>query len=392
MKYSTVCALLALSLGACGGGDSSTPDASHLDATGPEAPVDASCPRTTPTGDHTRWVVISHPFAANGDDGITWEVLSLAPDGTLTRLNQAFTMGTKALGQIHFTPDGQLGIVAQDDGTMGEFFLGADGKPTVLEGGARGQGLWYANDIVISADGQYAYVIDQDTADNDGGIYQLHIGCDSFARDQGLVYGVGSPGGLTLLDGGKALVATPAGVDLVDTTTMPWTKTTTANPFPDTMTIVGGTALTADGSTYLVGDDNQFETSEGMNRLGVVTVGASSLTPVTELDIDDPITELAAPSGHTVLSVSGYGNAVFIVDDSTGSWGVRGEPAYVGAAPQLPSGGVITADGLALVAELSGVRPFQITGGEVTDKGLFLIGDGSGDDLADIVGAIGVSP
>ena len=92
--------------------------------------------------------------------------------------------------------------------------------------------------------------------------------------------------------------------------------------------------------------------------------------------------------------VSGFGDAVFVVDRGTGAqpFSVRGEPTYVGASPQLPSAAVMiergTLDGLVLIAENQGVRRMQLATGGVTDLGLTTLG--SGTDA--ITGALGVQP
>ena len=268
---------------------------------------------------------------------------------------------------------------------------------------------------MIAPAGNRAYVLDQQTRDNGGGIYEIDLACDGTPSGGGLVVAAKLPGGLAFAGSGAlALVAAndfgPAGSPGATATgndieLVAWNDGSApafvggADAFGDDQAIVGGTALTGDGSAFLVGDVNQFETGEGSNRIAIVAVGSAAVAPAVVLPFDDPEALVASPFGDVVLATSGIGNALDVLDTggSGGAWRVRGEVAYTGAKPELPGGAVMVTTGLiagfVFVEENEGVRGLHFdAGGDVVDDGRFTIGDGTGNDLAAIVGAIGVTP
>jgi hypothetical protein len=110
-------------------------------------------------------------------------------------------------------------------------------------------------------------------------------------------------------------------------------------------------------------------------------------------NIDDPFSLVASPFGDVVLVVDGFGNAMFVLDNSPTGFVVRGEVTYQGAKPELP-GGAVRIDagqlkGWVFVEENSGVRTVEMKqDGSVVDHGRFGVGDGT----ENVVGAIGVTP
>jgi hypothetical protein len=390
---------LVLAIAACGGGGG-TPDGGDLPQA--DAAIDAGtgCGRTPRAADRDRAVVVSLPYDAGGGQASTYGVLTLGSDGSLTDTGTRFELGRSTVGEIAFTPDGDVGLVAQTDGTLGVFRLPDGGAPVVVDAGF--QGSFYADRVVMDPGGDVAYVIDPDWRENGGGIYRVGIGCDGTLTDLGLWLPAKSPAGL-LRDGDRLIVpaadvatSTPGAGDdvhLLDAAADPPAYVGGADAFGDDDAIVSGSALTLDGAYALVGDSSQF--SGVPNRIAVVAVGDGGLTPVQVLTpVSDPLAILPSPAGDTLLVVSGFGDAVFVVDRGTGAqpFSVRGEPTYVGASPQLPGAAVMiergTLDGLVLIGENQGVRRMQLATGGVTDLGLTALG--SGTDA--ITGALGVQP
>jgi len=163
-----------------------------------------------------------------------------------------------------------------------------------------------------------------------------------------------------------------------------------ADAFGDDDAIVGGTALGHDGAHLLIGDTSGF--SGVPNRVAVVAIDGDALAPAQVISpIEDPLSIVASPHDDVALVVSGFGDAVFVLDyaaDAATPYTLRGELGYAGAAPQLPGHAVLAGD-LVVLAENQGVRRIRLDGGgTVTDLGLAPLGDG----LAAITGAIGVQP
>jgi hypothetical protein len=387
-------AILACASAACGGGSGAVPDAA-IDAAG-DAPV--GCPRTPAPADRPRHVIVSHPYDAAGAKAGGYEVLDVAMDGTLSRPGRHFTMGRAVTGTIAFTTDGEVGIAALEDGTLGVVRLDAAGQPVVIHEGFKGS--YYATRVVLDPHGDRAIVLDGNTRENGGGLYLVTIACDGTLTDRGLIAKAKVPGGIAfagtraLLAAGDVLDMTPAGsdVELLSWGDPPALLSGT-DAFGDDMAIVGGTALAGNGSVFLVGDVSQF--SGIPNRVAIVAVDAASAHPIGKVAVDDPEAIAASPFGDVAVVASAFGDKLFVLDaaGAGGTWRVRGEVAYKGAKPMLP-GDLATIDrgtlaGRVFVSENTSIRQLAFRGdGSVEDLGSLAFGSG----LDNVGGAIGVTP
>lgn len=388
--------LFCLALVACGddGGPSMTAQ--------PDAATATGCGRTAAAADRTRYVVIAHPYTTSGAASPAFEVLELSATGTLTRFSppRTFMLATRApFGTITFTPDGEVGLVALDDGKLGVFKLDADGNPTVINPGL--DAAFYADRIVMDPTGDRAWVVDSNTRENGGGIYELAIACDGEVTDRGIVAAARSPGGFALLDDGRAVIAarealtSPAGDDFhVLEWGSPPTRLGGADAFGDDDVIFSGFAVNRSGTTAFIGDSNVT----GTNRVAVIDIESYELINRGVISgITDPSGIAASPFGDVALVTSSQppGEGIYVLDTggANGTWRNRGEITYTGPASQLP-GDVVTIHqgqlaGSVLVSELAGVRRIAFrANGTVDDTGLLALGDG----LENVAGAIGVTP
>ena len=391
--------LVALVVG-CGSDDEPAVDGGVGDVDA-EIAVDAgnACPRTPGAADGVRSVVISHPFDAGGGQAGMYEVLALSAAGELSQTGHTFEMGRASGGEIAFTPDGQVGVIAQSDGTLGVFTLEA-GVPTVVH--AAFPGSFYAASVMADPRGDRVWVLDTQFRENGGGVYEVAVGCDGALAETGRRIDGKLVAAVLPLDDGRAVAVghdildspTPRDVHLVD-----WPAATTVlhsmDAFADEDAIVSSAALTPDDAYVLIADNSAF--SAVPNRVAAVAI-TDVLTPMQTLaPIEDPYDVVTSPFGDAALVVSGFGDAFFAIDydssNTTAPFSVRGELAYVGASPQLPGNAVMiergSLDGLVLVAENVGVRRVQFgVDAAVDDLGMFSLGSG----LDVIVGAIGVQP
>lgn len=387
-----VAALLVGLAAGCGGESavSNNPDA----PTSPDGP--AGCARAPAAADRTRHVVVSHPYDTAGAKAGMYEVLELSPAGMLTRPGRTFELGRATSGTIAFTPDGEIGLVALEDGKLGVFRLDASGVPAVVHAGFAGS--FYASRVVVEPRGDRALVLDGNWRENGGGIYRVTIGCDGTLTEAGMIAPAKLPSAIAFA-GEHAVVAA---TDIMDSQAaghdvhlLGWGDAPAviagADAFGDDMQIVGGAALTADGSTFLVGDTSQF--ANVPNRVAAVSVTATGVAKGDVVPVEDPASIVASPFGNVALVASAFGDAIFVLDVANGAWRVRGEVAYTGGAPQLPSDFAAiergTLRGHVLVSENVSVRhlAFRDTGA-VDDLGSLAFGSG----LQNIAGAIGVTP
>lgn len=396
-------ALLVAGAGCGGASGTVTPDGGPDGAVAAvdAAPADASlCPRPAPPADRARKVVISHPFAAGGGKSKVYEVLDMAVDGSLSTTGATFQMGVADSGRIVFTPDGKVGVVAQEDGTLGVFRFDASGNVQVVH--AAFKGSFYAGSVIMEPGGQRAWILDPDFPNNGGGIYEVGIGCDGSLTDLGMV--TPSKTAAAMVQTGpdryvlaaQSVLGSPAGDDAHLLSFSGGVKLLGgADSFGDDQAIVGSAAVTADGHYVLFGDTNQF--SGIPNRIAVTAVNGDSLAAVQVLSpIQDPYAIVTSPYGGSAVVSRGDGNALYVLDetgDSSAPFALQGELTYKGAAPMLPGVSVVitrgSLEGRALVTEVDGLRQLDFTpDGKVTDLGLFPLGSAS----TDVPGALGVQP
>lgn len=349
-------------------------------------------------------VVISHPYAASSDPSPAYSLLRLTAAGELSETGTTFEMGRSITGDVVFTPDGELGIVAQEDGTLGELKLDASGAPEVLQTAFKGG--FYAERLVMHPSGDRLYVLDSEWANIGGGVYEVQIGCDGTLTDKGRIIEAKLPYGMVLLpnDSSRAVVAakdllgSAAGDDAHLVSLAPTiSRIASVDSFADDEQIIAAAAVTADGKYVLLGDNNEYSGLD--NRVAVIQVDGDTLVQRQMLTpMLDPFAIVTSPFGSTAIVVSGYGDGIFVLDydasSATTPFSVRGELTYDGPKPQLPARAVMIErgqlKGRVLVAENTAVRMVQFTaqGAGVTDVGPFSTGSG----LDAITGAIGVQP
>jgi hypothetical protein len=358
----------------------------------------AACPRVVGEADRARKVVVSHPFTDAGK-GTAFEVLDLSPAGALARSGVTFEMGTANDRPIRFTPDGAVGLVAQDDGSLGVFRSDGNGALTVVHAGFK-QGF-YAQDVVVAPDGARAFVLDLDTAPNGGGLYEVAIGCDGTLAAGGHIVPGDSAAAMAFLDGAparavlavKGAPGAPMGADtdLVDLANGAALVAGGA-AFPDGMAIPSSVAPTPDGRFALITDNGLLAGS----RVAVVALPA--MKAVQLLMTPNPAQAVVSPFGDAALVLNSDGKDALRVlrydaANAGAPFSIVGEVAYQNGRPQLPSAAAVIARGAlkgrVLVAENLALRQLQFgAGGDVKDVGLVSFGAGS----TDIVGTVGVQP
>lgn len=352
-----------------------------------------------------RAVVVSFPYDAEGAKASTWEVLTLSPTGELARPGRTFTMGRATEGRVVFTPDGTLGLVAQEDGSLGIVALDAQGTPEVVEAGWRGGGVeaaFYASAVTVDPSGERAWVIDGNWQVNGGGLYEITLDCTTGAPTLvGRVLDTKLASALYPLPGGRAaLVATEAGTKkgghafLLDGWPDDPVPSEAEPLFDYDGVLFGGSAVTPDGRFLIVGDNSLF--ADEPNRVAWARITGAAPEKGGELTLTDPYEMVVGPDGDAVLVASGFADALVALGHDR-----RATPAffrldaldYAGAFPALPGAMALVsrgpARGLVLVAENVAVRRTRFDGqGGVEDLGPFSLGDG----LEAIPGAIGVQP
>jgi hypothetical protein len=369
-------------------------------ADGDSGGAQIGCPRIAAAAERARKVVVSHPFGSGTAKATQYEVLDLAADGTLTRpaTPVTFSMGTGFEGAIVFTPDGSIGLAAQDDGSIGAFRLDATGAPTVVHAAFRDG--FYAQRIVLSADGARAWVLDSNTGNNGGGVYELAIACDGTLTARGLVVPGGSANAMALLptDPTKGVLAarkafdSAAGLDLHVVDLFARSGVSSGTAF-DADAIPSDLVVTPDGKYALVADNSAVAGS----RIAVMQLGPTP-TQVGMLSTPYPAALVMSPWGNAALALNDDStNQIHVLAPNTSGtgapWAVTGEVAYKFGKPQIPASASMiargTLEGRVFVAENQAVRTivFTAAGGVVDTAKLSFTGGNES-----ICGIVGVQP
>lgn len=409
------CFVSCLALGAtgwsCSGGNAEAVAAPPGEDAGAPAPpgVDGSvspdsgsttgCPRVLPAADRPRKVVVSHPFAEGGGKASTYEVLDMAADGKLTRPGVKFEM-RPGFDEIAFTPDGQVGLVAQDDGSLGVFAFDAAGEVRVVHEGLEGK--FSADHVVVSKDGTRAYLLDPQTSDHTGGVHEVSIGCDGKVTYVGLVVPGGRAHAMTLMpnDPDRAVLVGRKAFDSPDAAYVHRLDLSGAQPklvasgkaFDDDLAIASHVAVTLDGKYALV-TDNGFEKG---NRM--IPIALDTMTPGAVITTPSPAAVVMSPYGNAALLLNSDGDDALRVvryapADAAQPFEVMNEITYVGKKTELPTFAHVfergALRGRVVVSEVTTLRQVSFDArGVVTDLGQFDFGDGS----ANIVASLGVQP
>ncbi len=404
---------LALGAAACGSSDASS------SATGDAGPVadggaadtalpgddenagDAAvaCPRVPKPDNHVRKVVISHPFGADSNKAPVYEVLELSTTGTLTKTGNTFTM-RPGFSEITFSLDGKIGMVPQDDGSIGVFTFDDAGKPKVIHEGL--EGSFYADHILAAKDGQHVYVLDANTASNGGGVHRFAINCDGTLKHEGLVVTGGRAHAMAFYPGNrdqavlvayKALDSSPGSyAHRLDLSGAKPKRVASGAVFDDEVAIASWVQVTTDGKYALVTDNGIAKGS----RMAPVALG--DMTKRATITTPNPAGVLMSPFGNALLLLNTDGeDALRVVKydaaNDTTPFTITGEVTLLGGKTELPSlASVIdrgTLLGRVLVAENVAIRQLAFAkDGTITDIGAKLTYDG----IPGIVGSLGIEP
>lgn len=364
--------------------------------------LDGGCARL-PGGDDntTRFIVISHPYDAAGMQDNRYQVFSFNSDGGIADTGHGFSMGRSFAVAIHFTPDGRVGLVAQDDGTVGVFKLDASGTPTVIHAGLGGD--YYAADLIVGPRGNVAWVIDYGTEANGGGLYPLTIGCDGKVTPHSRWVRATSGSAFTWLgNNGKGLFASKTSLGAsashlqeIDLSTSPPALLGATTVFADGGVLVPRLTTTHDEAFALVPDHSLSHNG----RLGIARLnGTSAPAPFTAFSVPNPVWVTMSPFGNAALVVSSDGADNFrrlrYHASNTGTPFVLDAPmTYSFGKPELPVAAFTVERGAlkgrVIAAEISALRQLQFTPtGDIVDVSRTPMGSG----LDKLIGSFGVTP
>ncbi len=397
--------LVVLALVGCPAGDDDD-TAGDDDTVGDDDTADdplwEGCRATPQVADRDRLVVAALPYDPSGGQAPAWAAMTLGADGSLVDDGVRFEMGRAMDGTVAFTPDGQVGLIAQEDGTVGVFRAAGDGDVEVIH--AAYSGDFYATAVVVEPSGERAWIVDGNWAENGGGLYEVAIDCDDGSLSGGelvlpsklaadLLFHPTRTDRVVLV--AEEVAGTEAGDEAVLLAYDELEALDGVDAFGDDEAWTPDAAITADGRYTLLADNSAF--SGPGNRVAVAAVGEDTLEPAQVLTaMEDPVALVTSPFDDAALVVSGYGDAIFQLaydPDAAEPFTDLGDLDYHGARPALPAAaaGVDRGSlaGLTLVTENQGVRLVQFEGdGTVTDLGVAVDGDG----FEWIMGAVGVAP
>jgi hypothetical protein len=361
----------------------------------------AGCAHPLAAADRLRKIVVSHPFAPDGGDRDNlFEVLNLSANGTVAITGQQFRMGVAASASaiITFTPDGTIGLVPQDDGTLGVFHFFDAGTPEVITPAFNADGGFYATAVLMAPDGRTAWVLDSNTRNNGGGIYHVAIGCDGTPAFLGQSLPGDNPWAAAWLNTAplQALVyarslgdSPDAGnLHVIDFSTDPPTRVASIIAFPDQDAVPSSVAVRLDDH-WVALPDTSFVAG---NRVELMPKLSNIPTPRPPLDAMNPFGVSFSPFDDEALLITSNGTdhyKMLFLDGGVGS-----DIAYAHGAPQLPGPPVMITRGMLLgrlfIAELDSVRQLGWNpDGGIDDVSKTTIPMNNGGE---IIGTLGVAP
>jgi hypothetical protein len=383
------------------GSEPSTSNEPAPSTNGPSSPADPTkCTRAPKTADVARKVVVSHPYGKEAEDKAKlFEVLDLSLDGKLTRTGKTFEMG-RAFDTITFTPDGEIGMAVQEDGSIGVFAFDANGDVRVVQSAFTGD--FYAHRIVVSKDGTRAFIVDENTANNGGGVHAAKIACDGTLTYEGLVVPGGRAHAMAVVpnDPDRAILVGYKAHDSKDGDYVHRLDLAAPNvpllasgkAFGDEEAIASWVSVSHDGKYALV-TDNGFAKGSRM-----VAVDLATMTPLPVVATPNPAAVVFSPWDDAALLLNSDGeDALRVVryDASKSSpFTIGPEVGYAGGKKtSLPTVAAVVErgalKGTVLVLEVTAVRTLTFaSGGTITDKGTLDFGEG----YESITGALGVQP
>jgi hypothetical protein len=373
-----------MALAACGddptGTRQGTPGGSDSgDSADSDEPVAEGCHATPLPDDSDRLLLVSFAYDSDYQSSELWGAARLAQDGTLTTLDVELSLGHTTGRVGAFTPDGAFGFVTTDMGLLSTVAVGDDLEPTIVD--AEVDAGLYAEALVVHPSGEWLLATDGNWPENGGGLYRLAIDCDSGALGAAeRLFEAKNPFGVARRPGtidqyafyGREVPGTASGTNLhlVDLSTSPATILSSVAAFPDEDAIVSDLAFDHDGDSVLVADHSEW--TGNPTRIAAVEVEEDTLRLTGTLEVDDPMDLVAAPwPGGGMLVLSGYGDAVWALDQSGDSWSVGAKVA----SSALPGAAVVVTggplQGRVLVAEVNGVRAIDLSDdGGATDLGI----------------------
>jgi hypothetical protein len=365
----------------------------------PPAGDPTKCTRAPKTADLARKVVVSHPYGKEAEDKAKlFEVLELSLDGKLTRTGKTFEMG-RAFDTITFTPDGEIGMAVQEDGSIGVFAFDANGEVRVVQAAFTGD--FYAHRIVVSKDGTHAFIVDENTDNNGGGVHAAKIACDGSLTYEGLVVPGGRAHAMALVpnDPDRAILVGYKAHDSkdgdyihrLDLAAPNVPRLASGKAFGDEDAIASSVSISHDGKYALV-TDNGFVKGSRM-----VAVDLGTMAPLPVVSTPNPAAVVFSPWDDAALLLSSDGeDALRLVRyDATKAspFTMGSEITYAGGKTSLPTVAAViergALKGTVLVLEVTAVRTLTFaSGGTITDKGTLDFGEG----YDSITGALGVQP
>jgi len=361
-----------------------TGDTGDTGDTDPGFPAVDGCRAEYRDPELARTVLANLPFEGDGSD---WAVLELSIEGELTDLGARVTAGAAFLGSGAFTLDGSLGVVAQDDGTLAVFEVDSAGNVTVVESGWTSG--FYASAVSMHPSGERAWVVDQNTVENGGGVYAVDLSCTDGTPSAsavpvdtlGRIYAANLPAAALSVPGREdrlivvgaqedgadvSLLAVPAGTEL--------DRIDAFSDDDDAWLTVAD--ISPQGDLVLLTDTSAWSDRE--NAVAAISLQADILVHAGVDDLFDGVALRIGPDGTTAVASSGYADAIVrMAVDTTApdAVTVQGTLHTDGGSPQLP-GSMVSVQrgslgGLVLVGEVYGIRAMMMgLDGDATDLGV----------------------
>jgi hypothetical protein len=333
--------------------------------------------------EQTQLIFYSTPYDSSGGQSERW-FFGTVEENFIVEVD-SLDIGRSILNTISFTPDGMLGYIATQDGSIQGISIDSNDVPTLLP-----ENNWsdvYASSVVVDSTGENLWIVDPNWPENGGGVYICAISCDGTLSPPERIMESKNAHRLLILDKEKILLTAKEAqgeqgdLFIIEDGSVEHAYTL----FTQGDAIHSAASVNRERTQVLIGENSEFSGMD--NRLAsysLTTENQDEITPFL-----DPVDILSHPNDIGFLIVSGYGNRIEFMNGEDFS---REEPSYEGQKPQLPGRAVMGLESIFL-AENQGVRMLTWSDAGVQDNGILPIQtqrDVEGFEA--IIGGLGIRP
>ena len=344
------------------------------------------CRANSREADRERLLFYSTPYNEDISHSDLWNVHRISQAGSISESFDQLSLGRNIQGEVYFTPDSSWAAIITDNGSISTFSISTDNdiqmivQQEILD--------IYISSIVIHPSGEYFYALDPNWPENGGGIYRIDIDCSTGELNSpSLIYTTKNVAELVFFGDGILVAAR----QLEDHIGYVYYisddgEISSFDPFDGDENVILTDLVVNSSGNIFVSENAEF--SGVPNRVAILNLQDGDFSLINLHEILDPVQLIASPYSNHIAVLSGYGNAVYSMNEEDFEL-----VSYITTAPQLPTSAAQIEQGSLkghfFITENQGVRTMKfVEEGGIEDLGMGVHTTG----LSGITGGIGITP